>query len=98
MVSQIIYTNGSADAIPLENIDSSIMTYLSAGTMPFEMLNEWFRWGSFANSKTVEVEEDLEYLEDMVLAEMIQEVEGEESFTPEEGRAIYEVYSRGEKN
>ena len=37
-------------------------------------------------------EEVLEYLEDMVLAEMIQEVEGEESFTPEEGRAVYEVY------
>jgi hypothetical protein len=43
-------------------------------------------------------EEVQEYIEDTVLAEMIQEVEGEESFTPEEGRAVYEEYLHGEKN
>lgn len=41
------------------------------------------------------VEEVIEYLEDMILAEMIQKVEGEESFTPEEGRTVYEEYLHG---
>jgi hypothetical protein len=32
----------------------------------------------------------LEYLEDFLLAERMREVEGEETFDPEAGRAIYE--------
>jgi len=61
--------------------------------------NEW-RISIFELARVLETSPDeiLEYLEDIALAKMIQEVEEDESFTPEEGRSVYETYLHGEKD
>ena len=41
---------------------------------------------------SVTPDELLEYLEDFHLAEKIEEVDADESYSPEEGRGIYEQY------
>jgi hypothetical protein len=53
--------------------------------------NEW-RLSVFVLSKILNTSpnEILEYLEDLYLAQRIEEVEGEPSYSPEEGRKEYE--------
>ena len=46
---------------------------------------------------SVTPDELLEYLEDFQLAEKIEEVDADESYSPEEGRSIYEQYLNEEK-
>jgi len=59
--------------------------------------NEW-RLSVFVLSKILDTSADeiLEFLEDLYLAERIEEVESEPSYTPEEGRKEYEkILSEG---
>lgn len=55
--------------------------------------DEW-RISIFILSELLSVTPDelLEYLEDFYLAEKIEEVDADESYSPEEGRSIYEQY------
>jgi predicted Co/Zn/Cd cation transporter (cation efflux family) len=46
---------------------------------------------------SVTPDELLEYLEDFHLAEKIEEVDADESYSPEEGRRIYEQYLNEEE-
>ena len=46
---------------------------------------------------SVTPDELLEYLEDFQLAEKIEEVDADESYSPEEGQSIYEQYLNEEK-
>jgi len=46
---------------------------------------------------SVTPDELLDYLEDFYLAEKIEEVDADESYSPEEGRRIYEQYLNEEK-
>jgi hypothetical protein len=46
---------------------------------------------------SVTPDELLEYLEDFHLAERIEEVDADESYSPEEGRRIYEQYLNEEE-
>ncbi|MBU1152844.1 helix-turn-helix domain-containing protein [bacterium] len=39
----------------------------------------------------------LEFIEDSLLAQMIQEVEGDEIYTPEEGKEIYQQFLKREE-
>ena len=80
--------------------ESKLKASVERGEIQASFLGKEWRVSIFELARILRTstEEVLEYLEDMVLAEMIQEVEGEESFTPEEGRAVYKAYLHGEKN
>ena len=80
--------------------ESELKDSVERGEIQASRLGKEWRVSIFELSRILRTSPDelIEYLEDMVLAEMIQKVEGEESFTPEEGRAVYEAYIPGEKN
>ena len=62
-------------------------------------IGDEFRISIFVLSELLSVAPDelLEYLEDFYLAEKIEEVEADESYSPEEGKRIYEQLLSEEK-
>jgi hypothetical protein len=80
--------------------ESELKDSVERGEIQASRLGKEWRVSIFELARILRTSTDelIEYLEDMVLAEMIQKVEGEESFTPGEGRSVYEAYIHGEKN
>ena len=77
MISHLAYIGELADAQQPQYVDDSFIKYVDTGIIPVNMFNEIILWGDFANSR--EIEKELDYLEDMVLADA-EELRWEEAF------------------
>jgi hypothetical protein len=82
----------------LLNVDeAALRTSLDRGEIRGVRVGEEWRVSLFEIARLLgtTVQELLEYVEDFGLAQAIQEVEGDETYVPAEGRRLYEGYVRG---
>jgi len=82
----------------LLNVDEpTLRASLERGEIRGMRLGEDWRVSLFEIARLLgtTVQELLEYVEDFGLAQAIQEVEGDETYAPTEGRPLYEGYLQG---